>query len=43
LLNAALFKDNAERMPPSCVKMWMVEGSMENSIEDNEFSDTTDD
>ena len=31
-----------ERLPPICVKKWMTEGSMENIIEDDEFSDTDD-
>ena len=35
--------EQVERMPPICVKKWMTEGRMENSIEYNEFSDTTDD
>ena len=29
-----------ERIQPIYVKKWMTEGNMENSIEDNEFSDT---
>ena len=34
--------EEVERLPPICVKKWMTEGSMENSTEDNEFSDTDD-
>ena len=34
--------EQVERLPPICVKKWMTEGSMENFIEDDEFSDTDD-
>ena len=34
--------EQVERLPPICVKKWMTEGSMENIIEDDEFSDTDD-